>query len=169
MDIEIRQVKSSEFESVYGILYDNARWLLSKDILQWPLEWLESIRPAIKLSINGGHFYAMDIDFQMAAVLEIRSAPEPLWNYDSDEALYIHKLAIDRKYSNLAVGRNIIETLKTKAMSEGKCYVRLDCVAHNEGLRKYYESCGFQLKNVVETPVANLALYEFSIQNGNAE
>ena len=167
--MDIRSVTSPEFESVYAILYGNAQWLLSKNILQWPLEWLESIRPAIESSIDLGFFSAIDINDQMAAVLEIRSAPEPLWQHDLAEALYIHKLAVDRKYSNREVGRKIIEALKTKAILDGKRYVRLDCVAHNNGLRTYYESCGFKLKDIVKTPVVDLALYEYAIQNGNAE
>ncbi|MBL4796792.1 MAG: GNAT family N-acetyltransferase [Oleispira sp.] len=165
MDISLRQVRDTEFDAVYGILHENATWLLSKDIIQWPLDWLESIRPEIRASIEAELFYAVEIDNTLAAVLEIRSAPELLWGNNQDDAHYIHKLAIQRQYSDRGLGRNILDVIKSKAQQENIKYLRLDCVAHNDKLREYYESCGFNLKGIVDAGEVNLALYEHQIQN----
>lgn len=164
MDINLRQVRNTEFEAVYGILYENAIWLLSKDIIQWPLDWLESIRPEIKASIKAELFYAVEVDNDLAAVLEIRSAPEELWGNNQDEAHYIHKLAIQRKHSDSGLGRKILDLIKLKAQQKNIKFLRLDCVAHNDKLREYYESCGFNLKGIVDAGEIDLALYEYKIQ-----
>jgi hypothetical protein len=105
MDINLRKVSNTEFDVVYGILHENATWLLSKGIIQWPLDWLESIRPEIKASINTELFYAVEINNEVAAVCEINTALEALWDNSQTAALYIHKLAIRRKYSDDGLGR----------------------------------------------------------------
>jgi GNAT superfamily N-acetyltransferase len=161
MDVNLRQVRDTEFDEVYGILHENATWLLSKGIFQWPLDWLESIRPDIHASIEAGLFQAVDIDNSLAAVLEIKFAPELLWGNNQDEALYIHKLAIQRKYSDRGLGRHIIELIKSKARQKNISLLRLDCVAHNDKLRAYYESCGFNLKDIVDVGEVDLAMYEY--------
>ena len=163
MDINLRQVRNSEFDAVYGILHENAIWLLSKGIIQWPLDWLESIRPEIKASINTELFYAVEIN-KVAAVCEIKIAAEALWDNSKTAALYIHKLAIRRKHSDGDLGRNILDLIKSKARLKNIKYLRLDCVAHNDKLRAYYESCEFALKGIVDADEVNLALYEFNIQ-----
>jgi ribosomal protein S18 acetylase RimI-like enzyme len=164
MDINFRQVRGTEFDSVYGILHENAMWLLSKGIVQWPLDWLKSIRAEIKESLDAELFYAVEIDNKLAAVFEIRSSPEEVWQNNQDEALYIHKLAIHREYSNRGLGRSILDLMKTKIRQENISFLRLDCIAHNHKLREYYESCGFNLKGIVDAGEVNLALYEHEIK-----
>jgi len=162
--VDLRQVSAGEFDSVFDILHENAIWLLSKGIFQWPLNWLESIRFEINDSISSGLFYALEINNKFAAVVEIRSAPENIWGNNETEALYIHKLAVCRKYTNRGLGRKIINIIKSKARQQNIKYLRLDCVAHNNKLRDYYESCEFKLKGVVKAGQVNLALYEYQIQ-----
>lgn len=161
MDINLRRVRDTEFDVVYGILYENATWLLSKGIFQWPLDWLESIRPEIRASVSAELFYAVEVENTLVAVLEIRTAPELLWGNNQDEAHYIHKLAIQRQYSGSGLGRDILDLIKSKMQQNKIQFLRLDCVAHNDKLREYYESCGFNLKGIVDAGDVNLALYEY--------
>ncbi len=164
--MNLRQVSTSESDIVFDILHENAIWLLSKGIFQWPLDWLESIHSEIKSSIESGLFYAVEINNNnLSAVIEIRSTPEEIWQNDAADALYIHKLAICRKYADSGLGRNILTLIKSQALQQNIEYLRLDCVAHNTKLREYYESCGFDLKGIVEAGEVNLALYEHQIRS----
>ena len=160
-----RQAKPAEFESVFCILRENARWLFAKGILQWPLDWLESIQSEIQSSIDSGLFYVADIDQKIAAVIELKSEPEELWENDESPCLYIHKIAISRQYSNKGLGLNMLDFSQSQAIEKNAKYLRLDCVAHNKQLRNYYESYGFNLKGVVESGKINFALYEYKIQS----
>lgn len=163
--MNLRQANTSEFDIVFDILHENAIWLLSKGIFQWPLDWLESIRSEIKSSIDSGLFFVAEIENKLAAVVEIRSAPEEIWQNDEVKALYIHKLAICRKYADSSLGRNILTLIKSQAVRQNIKCLRLDCVAHNDKLREYYESCDFKIKGIVEASEVNLALYEHQIQS----
>lgn len=162
--MNLRIVTPKEFETVYDILHENALWLSLKNIIQWPLDWLEAKRLEIQESIELGMFYADDIDNEIAAIVEIKSVPEDIWKNDKIFALYIHKLAIRRKFTNEKFGRKIIHLIEAKAINEGAKYLRLDCVAHNDKLRQYYEACGFTLKTKVNSGEVILALYEYEIE-----
>ena len=163
--MNLRLVTTTEFETVYDILHENARWLSVKNIIQWPLDWLQSKRQEIQGSIEFGAYHAIDIDDEIAAVVEIKSAPEEIWANDNIPALYIHKLAIRRKYSDKKLGREIINLIEMRAAQQGIKYLRLACVAHNDKLRKYYESCGFIFKSEVNSGEIVLALYEYRVES----
>jgi len=80
-------------------------------------------------------------------------------------AIYIHKLAIRREYANINLGREIINLIELRAIQQGVKSLRLDCVAHNNKLRQYYESCGFIFKTEVNSAEIVLALYEYKIDS----
>ncbi len=163
--MNLRQVISSEFEVIFDILHENAKWLSRKNIIQWPLDWLQSKRQEVKSSIDFGAYYAIDIDDEIAAIVEIKTDPEEVWGNDCTLALYVHKLAIRRKYANQNLGCMILKLIEKDATQRGVKYLRLDCVAHNAKLRQYYESYGFMLKSVVNVSEVNLALYEFKVES----
>lgn len=161
--MKLKQVSLIEFESIFDILHENALWLASRDIFQWPLDWLEGKRDEIQSSVEQGLFYSVAIGADIAAVVEITPIADELWKNDESAALYVHKLAIRRKYSGQSVGRKIIALIEEKAIQQGINYLRLDCVAHNLKLREYYESCLFQFKGEVNLGEINLALFEYEI------
>jgi len=161
--VNLRLVTPAEFETVYDILHENALWLSQKNIIQWPLDWLQSKRQEIQESIEFCTYYAIDIDGEIAAVVEIKSVPENIWANDNLLAIYIHKLAIRREYADKNLGREIIKLIELRAIQQGIKYLRLDCVARNNKLRQYYESCGFIFKTEVNTGEIVLALYEYKI------
>ncbi len=163
--MNLRLVTPTEFEIVYDLLHENARWLSLKNIIQWPLDWLQTKRQEIQGSIEFGTYHAIEIDDEIAAVVEIKSAPEAIWENDNIPALYIHKLAIRRKYSDKKLGRDIINLIEMRATQQGIKYLRLDCVAHNDILRQYYESYGFILKSEVNAGEIVLALYEYRVES----
>jgi ribosomal protein S18 acetylase RimI-like enzyme len=56
---------------------------------------------------------------------------------------YIHGLAILRKYAGQSLGREILNWAIDMVKKE-KSLVRLDCMAENPRLCRYYEELGFQ-------------------------
>lgn len=161
--MKLKQVSLIEFEIIFDILHENALWLASRDIFQWPLDWLEAKRDEIQSSVEQGLFYSLTIDGDIAAVVEITSIADEFWENDESAALYVHKLAIRREFSGQSLGRKIIGLIEEKAIQQGINYLRLDCVAHNLKLREYYESCLFQFKGEVNLGEINLALFEYEI------
>lgn len=158
------QATHTEYDEIFDILCENARWLESKGIFQWPLDWLHSNQDEIRSSINSGLYFKVEIDNHIAGVVELTQSPDEVWGGEDLPALYIHKLAIRRQYSNQSLGRGILDLIAKLASQQGLEYLRLDCVAHNTKLRDYYESYGFKYINEINAGVVNLALYQCAIK-----
>ncbi|NRA61137.1 MAG: GNAT family N-acetyltransferase [Psychrobium sp.] len=161
--MNLKQVSPAQFELVFDIFLENARWLASKYIWQWPLDWLEDKRLEIKDAIDSGHYFSVDFGGELAGIVEIQSKPEELWNNDGKPLLYTHKLAIRRQYADQHLGRQIMSLIEARATQQGIKYLRLDCVAHNAKLRQYYESNGYKLVDEVKASEMNFALYQYEI------
>lgn len=162
--MNLTKLSIEEADVIFDILIENALWLASKNIFQWPIDWLYTIKSEIHNSISLGNFYSTNND-KITAVVEIKTEPEEIWSYDKEPSIYIHKLAICRKFKNQGLGTDIINKIKEKAVTQAKAFIRLDCVASNEKLRSYYQSCGFKFKREVEMANVSFALYEYDINN----
>lgn len=160
MEVDLKIAQKESFFEVMKILRENAEWMLSKKIEQWPLDWLESMEPEIYLSVKSGNFFFAMHEERVVGVVEILSKPERIWKYDKSQAIYIHKLAIKRENSGLGVGANIISKLLSWSAKNERSCIRLDCVANNVSLRKYYERNGFKFISVKNNGLVELALYE---------
>ena len=76
------------------------------------------------------------------------------WATAGDEAMYLHRFAVRR--SAAGAGRHGVEWCMAETQRRGRAYVRLDCLADNPGIRRYYESFGFA---AVDEMVVNGTLY----------
>ena len=162
--MSLKKISVSECNIVLDILIENSRWLAEKGICQWPEENILERHDEIRVSINEGRYFKFENVDEIAAIVEINTAPEEIWNKDNSSTYYIHKLAIRRKYSNQRLGWNILDRIKSKAEKAGIKYLRLDCVSHNEKLCQYYEDFGFNFKGKADFESENLALYEYEVK-----
>lgn len=160
--MELRPAKVSDFEAVYRILHENAVWLETRKVVQWPIPWLESKREEIFESIKYGEFFIAYEQNTVAAVVEIKTEPESVWGFDDCAALYIHKLALSADHRGKGAGREVIREIVSRAKKEGFQFIRLDCVANNKKLREYYCASGFRFKGVANNGEIDVALYERS-------
>ena len=141
--MKLKQARIEDFELIFEILHENAKWLEKRN------------------------FYTLEIEAEthneVVAIVELKSSPEDIWKSDDAKALYIHKLAIRRKYENQGFGRQVLGLIKERAIKSNMKYLRLDCVAHNLALRQYYEGNDFKLVAEVTMPEVVFALYELAI------
>jgi Acetyltransferase (GNAT) family len=63
------------------------------------------------------------------------------WPAAGDEALYLHRFAVRRIAAG--AGRHAVEWCLRETRRRDRQYVRLDCLAENPGIRRYYERFGF--------------------------
>jgi GNAT superfamily N-acetyltransferase len=80
------------------------------------------------------------------------------WPNAGDDALYLHRFAVRR--SAAGIGRHAVAWCFEEARRRERSCVRLDCLADNPGIRRYYERFGFV---VIEERMINgthYALYE---------
>jgi GNAT superfamily N-acetyltransferase len=66
------------------------------------------------------------------------------WNQTPRAALYLKAFATDRRYAGQGVGRVLLDWVEQQARNQGIDWLRLDCWAGNESLRRYYRGQGFE-------------------------
>jgi len=159
--LEIASVNQADL--IFAILEENAKWLESKKIFQWPLNWLQSKKEELFNSIENGRYYYIEVNNKMACIVEISVKSELDWNNKQCNAIYINKLAVNRKYSGLGLGLEMLHLIKKYAIKINKSYIRLDVVASNIALREYYESNDFYFVNNQSNGEINVAKYEHKV------
>jgi GNAT superfamily N-acetyltransferase len=88
------------------------------------------------------------------------------WPTAGDDALYLHRFAVRTEAAG--VGRFAIEWMVSEARRRGRSYIRLDCLAENSGIRRYYERCGFTAVDAMVIDEIRYSLYEMAVTDGSS-
>lgn len=80
------------------------------------------------------------------------------WPSAGDEALYLHRFAVRRAAAG--AGHHAVAWCLQEAKRRGRAYVRLDCLAENPGIRRYYERFGFTAVDEVMLDGTRYSLYQ---------
>ncbi|HVC41919.1 MAG TPA: GNAT family N-acetyltransferase [Candidatus Saccharimonadales bacterium] len=92
---------------------------------------------------------------------------DPLfWPAAGDEAMYLHRFAVRRAAAG--AGRRAVEWCLHEAQQRGRLYVRLDCLAENPGIRRYYERFGFTAVDEAVIDATRYSLYEVAVPGASA-
>jgi ribosomal protein S18 acetylase RimI-like enzyme len=83
------------------------------------------------------------------------------WPSAGDDALYLHRFAVSRDAAG--AGRHAIEWAVGEARRRGREYIRLDCLAGNPGIRRYYERLGFAAVDETVIEGVRFSLYEIRV------
>ncbi|KAF9365645.1 hypothetical protein BGX34_009180 [Mortierella sp. NVP85] len=156
-DFKIRNTRPEEADIVIDILETGAKWLHANNIKQWPLGMFSSAegRRDIVEGIDGERCFMIDYcspddssGTPILAGLFVLNADDPfdgeLWSDVEDwkDALYLHRLIFQEPFRGAGLTGKVIEFAEDKVKESGRHYLRLDCIAHSESLRRFYrEKC----------------------------
>lgn len=135
---------------------DAAAWLRPRGIDQWSLSFPPEQMAA---SITRGEvflFKETPTSDAAATVTLDREADELLWTPEERavNALYVHKLTVDRAHSGSGLGVRILDWAGDQAAQQGAKWLRLDAWTTNPQLQAYYLSLGFKHVRTVDDPAA---------------
>jgi hypothetical protein len=108
--------------------------------------------------------YVMRIDNDMVATFSLLESDALFWPAAGDEALYLHRFAVRR--SAAGCGGHAIAWSVEEARRRGRDYLRLDCLAENQRIRRYYEGHGFAAVDERVIDAVRFSLYELPITPG---
>lgn len=135
--LDVVRADPARLDDVLAVLDEAAAWLHGRGVRQWPprfrREWIE------QAVFDGATWLAVD-DERVLGTLTLDRA-DPLWADRPGSAAYVHRLAVRRSAAGL--GARLLQWAAIEALAEGRSYLRLDCVASNRRLRRYYEAAGF--------------------------
>ena len=164
-DITLQKAAPNEIDIVFSLLKEAALWLKRKNIDYWQ-NWINPQRiyvDWVKQGFKNHEFYFACIDNSIIGCFRLQWNDEMFWGKKEDQAGYIHSLTTSRKNAGADLGKRLIDTIEIYCRKNSKVFLRLDCGKHVKGLRKFYESIGFQ--DVGETIVhgEHCVLYEKAI------
>jgi GNAT superfamily N-acetyltransferase len=138
----VKQASEKDIPIIEGILLDAARWMDDNGIHMWDEQNVLWDNLSKHNSID--NFYiACDSDTP-ASCMSLTDYDPVFWpDIPKGESLYIHKLAVLRKYAGQGYTTELIDYAKEKARQSGIKAIRLDCHKGRPKLRAVYERHGF--------------------------
>ncbi|PAV30735.1 GNAT family N-acetyltransferase [Virgibacillus profundi] len=82
-----------------------------------------------------------------------------MWGKRDDNAYYIHRLAVHKAHHNKQIGRKVLVWMDENIqLKEG--FLRLDCIANNSFLNKFYDKAGYTFSGHVGEGEDAFSIYE---------
>jgi GNAT superfamily N-acetyltransferase len=135
--LEVVVARVSETPQVLDVLNGVASWLISCGIRQWPASFTEAM---VEPDIRAGETWLARQGGELVGTVTL-SWSDAAWPEALDDAGYVHRLAVPRRGTGL--GERLLTWARQQVIARGRSHVRLDCVATNLVLRRYYERLGF--------------------------
>lgn len=163
---EVAVAHQEDTEEVMSLLVEIAEWLKSRGSTQWGglLDGDDS-HDTIG-AIQRENVFVFKYGQEIAGLVMLLRKPShwdvQLWEdkaHDTDGAVYLHRLAVRRKYANTGLGRSILNWCTTGVRFVDKQLMRLDCVNDNDTLHSFYTGNGY--KHVGENDGFNMYVKAF--------
>lgn len=168
LGIEFIRGESRHAEDVLKLLREAAGWMESKGINQWtPGQF--SLQDVEGYFSSREVYLAMD-GAEVAGMFTLQFSDIQYWGDRNDESYaYLHRLAVARTYRGGGLGGHMIRFAVRRARDLGCRGLRLDTVAHNIKLNRYYQSMGFRYMGTHDVGAGRLVnLYEYEEQTGES-
>jgi ribosomal protein S18 acetylase RimI-like enzyme len=142
-DIRLELAHEEDMDCIVTILQAAAAWLESKGIEQW--QWPNQFsRVRIANEVQNGQFWVARCHNEVIGTFKLQDTDPVFWPEDGVAALYLHSLAIDRRFAGCGLGRELLRRAEFMAAARNKEFLRLDCMAENPILCEYYRHAGFE-------------------------
>lgn len=162
MDFTVKSISKKDIDRFSSILISASQWLKNNNQEMWRID---ELTPDILLKKNNiSEMFIGYVGDEPAGTIIVQKKDDLFWPENfNDDALYIHKLAVDRKFAGQGVSQLLIDWVKSEAGRLGKDYIRLDCATDRFKLRMLYEAEGF--KHIGNRTVTgfHVSLYEYQL------
>ena len=146
----LERARRADIDAFVDLLEAAAQWMVARGIEQWRPGGMRAQRGAFIAAQDAGEVYVVRSGARVIGGAVLRAVPDPIWR-DSPEpsALYLGKLVVARDRVGSGLGTRIVEECERVARERGVAWLRLDCVATNGSLARYYQQLGYYPRGVV--------------------
>ena len=138
----VRQATEKDIPIIESILLDAVQWMDENEMHQWESENVKWSQLSKYYEISD--FYIAYNESVPAACMSLIDYDPVFWpDVPKGESLYLHKVAVVRKYAGKGFSKELIDFAKTKAENLGIYSLRLDCHKNRDKVRAAYEKQGF--------------------------
>lgn len=138
--LDIVQATLGQIDIVAAILEDASQIQRDHGFPGWPVPFPR--QRLIERFTIGAIFLAMRHG-NAIGTFSLQPSDPMFWGEQPDDALYLHGLAIRRSAAGQGVGRAMLDWAERYAAAHGRLYVRLDTLADDPRMCRYYEQAGY--------------------------
>lgn len=146
----MQQAQPIHTEDIMTLLVNTAKWFKANGSSQWNglLEGIDSHRT--EEAVARGDVFIATMNETIAGMVMLLKEPSAwdknLWDLSDDEqneAVYLHRLAINRDFANHQLGSALLTWCQQSIRFPEIQKIRLDCIADNPFLNRFYQTNGF--------------------------
>ena len=147
----LEHAQRDDIDAFVELLEAAAQWMVARGIEQWRPGAMRVQRGTFAAAQAVGDLYVVREGGRVIGGVLLRSEPDPIWrNSPEPSSLYLGKLVVARDRVGSGLGTRIVEACERIARERGVAWLRLDCVASNESLARYYQRIGYYPRGVVQ-------------------
>ncbi len=139
--LSFRLATPADLDATFEVYREVCLWL--NDVRgiteQWPRE-LE--KKEIEELLDSGQLYVALRQDEIAGAFKLNEKDHH-WA-DDGVALYVHALAVNRKFNGCGIGQAMLEWAAGEGRRRGKQFLRLDCMNENVRLKQVYLDAGME-------------------------
>ncbi|MEW8967170.1 GNAT family N-acetyltransferase [Exiguobacterium alkaliphilum] len=137
----IRLATRADLQAIDSLILNKAKAFRAAGKTQWEKYLDPSRTEFVRHDVTNGTVYVYEENgkiFGSVSLIPPTSWDHNLWD-DAEVAVYVHRLVVDARMKGKRVG----EQLMRHALTQTVGTIRLDCVATNAFLNRYYRQFGF--------------------------
>jgi len=159
--MRLRPANADEVAAFVELLEDAAAWMSGRGIDQWRPGSMRAQHAAFVQAQTRGEIWVLERAGRITGGAVLRSEPDPIWaDMPVADAMYVGKLVVARDATRENVGAAILSDLEAIARDRGAKCMRLDCVASNDSLARYYQRRGYYPRGSVRSGDVELLRYD---------
>jgi len=166
-ELAIRRAGSGDVDEAARILEDAIEWAAELGFDSWPPGTFSDPgawgRERLLEALRADGLYLALLDGEPIATFSLMPEDSLFWPEAADDALYLHRFAVLRAHRGGSIGTASLRFMQEEVLRAGQRYLRLDCLAHNSGIRRYYEAAGFEHRGDTVVNDMRLSLYELDV------
>lgn len=143
----IRKATLKDIERIIKITKACASFMIAKDIYQWNEHYPN--KATFKNDVSRRELYVIEDGKTLVGCVVISSLMDdeyaPVsWLTDSDNNIYIHRLAVHPKYQGKGYAKKLMDFAEHFAKENNYTSIRLDTFSQNKRNQKFYELRGYK-------------------------
>jgi ribosomal protein S18 acetylase RimI-like enzyme len=144
--LTIARAGSADYDAVLAILREAADWLSARGNPPWNHWYMDVGERILRERLENHEVSLFERDSSPVGTLTIQWSDPEQWGERGldDRAGYIHGIAITRSVGGMRVGEQLLQWAVETIAARGRQFARLDAIASNAVLCRYYEQRGFR-------------------------
>lgn len=164
--LRIILAKPEQLNEYIEFLEDVAVWLDERGIKQWKPGNFRLSKGYYAESVRHDEVWLAYLGAELVGTTRILLGDSIVWpEVTNEDGVYVYNLAVKRTRARTDVGKALLLCAEACARNLKRQYVRLDCMADNEFLKRYYAEAGFtacgEIAAKYPEPIGTLQLFRY--------